>query len=258
MLGAEGDKPVGKSGQKGKGKGKAEQSGKKGEPRKRKEGQAQAPKPDQLLEALERASAEVEEPVSPPIPEEISEVVVSAETSATETSIPATEVPITETVASVAETEAPILETVASIAETVAPILETGASIAGTEAPVLETGASIAETETLVPEMSPTAAAEATEFAPVSLQTIAIAYGNYSRKSFEQTSSFFAKLACARSFDKAIELQAAFAREAYETFVIESRRIRELYGQLTRQRLARLEGLATRMTQGALSPTRKT
>jgi len=230
MLGTDGDKPAGKSGQKGKGKGKAEQSGKKGEPRKRKEGQAQAPKPDQLLEALERASAQVEEPVSPPIPEEISEPVVLAETSAAETSIPEMEATIPEAETSISEMEAHIPET-----ETL-----------------------VAETETLVPEMAPTAAAEATESAPVSLQTIAIAYGNYSRKSFEQTSSFFAKLACARSLDKAIELQTAFAREAYETFVVESRRIQELYGQLTRQRLARLEGLATRMTQGALSPTRKT
>jgi len=137
-------------------------------------------------------------------------------------------------------------------------IPEAGASIPEMEAHIPETETLVAETETLVPEMAPTAAAEATESAPVSLQTIAIAYGNYSRKSFEQTSSFFAKLACARSLDKAIELQTAFAREAYETFVVESRRIQELYGQLTRQRLARLEGLATRMTQGALSPTRKT
>jgi hypothetical protein len=221
MLGAEGDKPAGKSGQR---KGKAEQSGKKGEPRKRKESQPRAPKSDQLLEALERASAEVEEQVSPPIPEEISAPVVSAEAPATEPFL--------------LERATPLPETATALPETAIPT-------------------PLPETETSLPEMSPTVAAEPTETAPVSLQTLANAYSDYSRKSFEQTSSFVVKLACARTFDKAIELQTAFVREAYETFVTESRRIRELYGQLAKQRLARLENLATGMTQGALSPTRK-
>jgi hypothetical protein len=221
MLGAEGDKPVGKSGQR---KGKAEQSGKKGEPRKRKESQPRAPKPDQLLEALERVSAQVEEQVSPPIPEEISAPVVSAEAPATETFL--------------LEEATPLPETAIALPETATPT-------------------PLPETETSLPEMSPTVAAEPTETALVSLQTLANAYSDYSRKSFEQTSSFVVKLASARTFDKAIELQTAFMREAYETFVTESRRIRELYGQLTKQRLARLEHLATRMTQGALNPTRK-
>ena len=113
--------------------------------------------------------------------------------------------------------------------------------------------------ETPLPEMSPIAAAqpaEAAEAALVSLQTIANAYGDYSKKSFEQTSAFVAKLACARSLDKALELQTAFAREAYETFVAESRRIRELQGELAKQRLQQLEGCVARMTQSALNPTR--
>jgi hypothetical protein len=228
MLGAEGDKPVGKSGQR---KGKAEQSGKKGEPRKRKENQARAPKPDQLLEALERVSNQVEEQVSPPIPEEINTPVVSAEAPATEPFL--------------LEGATPLPETATALPET------------ATLTPLPETETSLPETETSLPEMSPTVAAEPTETAPVSLQTLANAYSDYSRKSFEQTSSFVVKLACARTFDKAIELQTAFVREAYETFVTESRRIRELYGQLAKQRLARLENLATGMTQGALSPTRK-
>jgi hypothetical protein len=228
MLGAEGDKPAGKSGQR---KGKAEQSGKKGEPRKRKENQPRAPKSDQLLEALERASAEVEEQVSPPIPEEISAPVVSAEAPATEPFL---------------------LERATPLPETAIALPETATALPETAIPT-----PLPETETSLPEMSPTVAAEPTETAPVSLQTLANAYSDYSRKSFEQTSSFVVKLACARTFDKAIELQTAFVREAYETFVTESRRIRELYGQLAKQRLARLENLATGMTQGALSPTRK-
>ena len=80
--------------------------------------------------------------------------------------------------------------------------------------------------------------------APVSLQTIARAYGDYTRKSMEQTRSFFETLTGVRSLDKAVEAQGEFARSAYETFVAESRRIRELHNELARQSLKPLEGLA--------------
>src|SRR4051812_45584705 len=70
---------------------------------------------------------------------------------------------------------------------------------------------------------------------PVSIQTIANAYGDYTRKSLEETTSFVEKLTGVRSLDKAIELQAEFAKQAYETFVAESQRICELYSELARQ-----------------------
>ena len=69
----------------------------------------------------------------------------------------------------------------------------------------------------------------------IDFHTIAIAYGDYSRKSFEQTKSFVEKLAGVRSLDKAIEIQTEFAKQAYETFVSESQKIRELYSGLARQ-----------------------
>jgi hypothetical protein len=93
---------------------------------------------------------------------------------------------------------------------------------------------------------SPTGSAETT---PVNYQAVANAYGDFSRKSLEQARSFFEKLAGARSFDKAFELQTEFAREAYETFITESRKIGELHGQLAAQRLKRLEGLMVRMSR---------
>src|ERR1700704_5241666 len=55
--------------------------------------------------------------------------------------------------------------------------------------------------------------------ASIDFQTIAMAYGNYTRKSFEQTKSFVEKLAGVRSLDKAIEIQTEFAKQAYDTFV---------------------------------------
>jgi hypothetical protein len=69
----------------------------------------------------------------------------------------------------------------------------------------------------------------------IDFQTIAMAYGNYTRKSFEQTKSFVERLAGVRSLDKAIEIQTEFAKQAYETFLTESQKIRELYSGLARQ-----------------------
>ena len=96
-------------------------------------------------------------------------------------------------------------------------------------------------------EPAEAAPAEHTESAPVSLQTITDAYGDFTRKSIEQTGSFFEQLAGVRSFSRVFELQGEFARQSCETFVSESRRIRELHNELTMQRLRNLEGLVARM-----------
>lgn len=69
----------------------------------------------------------------------------------------------------------------------------------------------------------------------IDFQTIAMAYGDYTKKSYEQTKSYVEKLAGVRSLDKAIEIQTEFAKQAYETFVHESQKIRELYSGLARQ-----------------------
>jgi hypothetical protein len=81
----------------------------------------------------------------------------------------------------------------------------------------------------------------------VNYQTIVDAYRNYTQQSLDQTQSFFGRLAGVRSLDKAIELQTEFAKQAYDGFVAEWRKIRELHGQLARQRLQRWEGFVARM-----------
>jgi hypothetical protein len=86
---------------------------------------------------------------------------------------------------------------------------------------------------------------------PISIQTIANAYGDYTKKSFEQTKSFVEKLSGARSLDKVIEIQTEFAKQAYETFVAESQKIRELYSGLAKQTFKPFEGLVARATPGA-------
>jgi hypothetical protein len=82
----------------------------------------------------------------------------------------------------------------------------------------------------------------------VDFQTLATAYGNYTKKSFEQTQAFVEKLSGVRSLDKAVEIQTEFAKQAYETFVTESQKIRELYRGLAKQNLRPFEGMAAKKT----------
>jgi hypothetical protein len=70
---------------------------------------------------------------------------------------------------------------------------------------------------------------------PSGFQAIATAYGDYTKKSFEDTKSFVEKMSGVKSFEKAIEIQTEFAKTAYETFVSESQKISAMYGDLAKQ-----------------------
>jgi phasin family protein len=83
------------------------------------------------------------------------------------------------------------------------------------------------------------------------LQAIASAYGDYTKKSFEDTKSFVEKLSGVKSLDKAIEVQTEFAKSAYETFVAESQKIAGLYTDLPRQTYKPFEGLVAKFTPAA-------
>jgi Phasin protein len=101
------------------------------------------------------------------------------------------------------------------------------------------------------PDASPISAAAPAADAPVSIQIIANAYRDYTRKSLEETTSFVEKLTGARSFDKAIEIQAEFASRAYATFVAQSQKICELHSEFARQTLRPLERLVTGTSRNA-------
>lgn len=73
------------------------------------------------------------------------------------------------------------------------------------------------------------------ETLPVNMQTIANAYRDYARKSFQENRSFVEKLMGVRSFDKAVEVQTDYARQACANFVAESQKICGLYTELARQ-----------------------
>jgi hypothetical protein len=92
-----------------------------------------------------------------------------------------------------------------------------------------------------------TATASANSF-PSGFQAIATAYGDYTKKSFEDTKTFVEKLSGVRSLDKAIEVQTEFAKTAYETFVTESQKIGTLYGDLAKQSYKPFDGFVATMT----------
>ena len=83
------------------------------------------------------------------------------------------------------------------------------------------------------------------------IQAIASAYGDYTKKSFEDTKSFVEKLSGVKSIDKAIEVQTEYAKSAYETFVAESQKIAALYTDLAKQTFKPLEGIAAKFTPAA-------
>jgi hypothetical protein len=98
-------------------------------------------------------------------------------------------------------------------------------------------------------DKEPIGAADApTNAFPVGFQAIATAYGDYTKKSFEDTKSFVEKLSGVKSFDKAVEIQTEFAKSAFETFVAESQKIGALYGDLAKQSYKPFAGFVAKMT----------
>ena len=83
------------------------------------------------------------------------------------------------------------------------------------------------------------------------VQAIATAYGDYAKKSFEDTKSFVEKLSGVKSLDKAMEAQTDFARSTYETFVAESQKIAGLYSDLAKQAFKPVETIVSKFTPAA-------
>ena len=83
------------------------------------------------------------------------------------------------------------------------------------------------------------------------LQAIASAYGDYTKKSFEDTKSFVEKLSGVKSLDKALEAQTDFARSSYETFVAETQKIAGLYNDLAKQAFKPVETIVAKFNPAA-------
>ena len=82
----------------------------------------------------------------------------------------------------------------------------------------------------------------------MSLQTIANAYRDYTRKSLEDFGSFVEQLSGVRSLDKAMTVQSEFVKRAYETSVAESQKICELHNRLAKQTLDPFKGPSGKKT----------
>ena len=83
------------------------------------------------------------------------------------------------------------------------------------------------------------------------VQAIAVAFGDYTRKSFEDGKAFTEKLAGAKSWEQAMEAQTEYARTAYETLVNESQKIGSLYVDLAKQAYKPLEDFAAKFVPTA-------
>ncbi|MXN52204.1 phasin family protein [Shinella sp. AETb1-6] len=65
-------------------------------------------------------------------------------------------------------------------------------------------------------------------------QAIATEAADYSKKSFENGLAHFEKLSGVKSIETAVELQSAFVKSSYESFVAEATKIGELYADLAK------------------------
>lgn len=84
---------------------------------------------------------------------------------------------------------------------------------------------------------------------PVSIQAIANAYRDYTRKSFQESGSLVEKLMDVRSFDKAMQVQTEFVRQAQADFVAQAQKIYELYCELAKQSFKPWSGFAAKANE---------
>jgi hypothetical protein len=78
-------------------------------------------------------------------------------------------------------------------------------------------------------------------------QAIAAEVVDYSKKSFEDGTKVMEKLLGAKSLEKAIEIQADYAKTAYEGFVAQATKIGELYADLAKETYKPFETYSTKV-----------
>ena len=91
-------------------------------------------------------------------------------------------------------------------------------------------------------DIGDTATASAHSFA-TSLQTIASAHADFAKKLMQDSSEFISQLTGVKEPAKLMELQSEYAKNAYETFVAELKKISELYAEFFKQMTKPLEDL---------------
>jgi hypothetical protein len=66
-------------------------------------------------------------------------------------------------------------------------------------------------------------------------QAIAAEMGEYTKRSFEEGTQAFEKLANAKSLEQALEIQAGFAKRAYDGYMHQMSKIGGLYAELAKE-----------------------
>ena len=82
-------------------------------------------------------------------------------------------------------------------------------------------------------------------------QAIALEIADYSKKAFEDSAAAFEKLLGVRSVEKAIELQQAYLKDAYEGFVSKATKIGELYADIAKETYKPIESAVAKATATA-------
>lgn len=75
-------------------------------------------------------------------------------------------------------------------------------------------------------------------------QGMALDTADYTKKSFEDGAAAFEKLLAAKSVEKAFEVQADYARSAYEGFVSHATKLGEYYVDMTKDAYKPFEAFA--------------
>ena len=66
-------------------------------------------------------------------------------------------------------------------------------------------------------------------------QAIATDWTDYTKKAFEEGTAAFEKLAGAKSFEQAIEIQSNYAKKAYDDYVAQVSKLSEMYVGLAKE-----------------------
>jgi hypothetical protein len=82
-------------------------------------------------------------------------------------------------------------------------------------------------------------------------QAIAVEVADFSKKQFEAGSAAFEKLVGVKTLDKAVEVQADFAKQAFEGFVAHSTKVGQLFSNLAKETVKPVEAIATQVTKSS-------
>jgi hypothetical protein len=83
------------------------------------------------------------------------------------------------------------------------------------------------------------------------MQSIAVESADYTKKSFEQSTALVEKLVGVKTVDKAFELQADFAKSAYEGAVAQATKMGELYAAMLKDAYKPFETIVAKAVPSA-------